>query len=164
MKRRMFVASFALAVLTVVGLAGPAIAEEFVPFYGALEGDDQVVVPPPSAVIHGIGGGEATQLGRFTYDFQATVEFVPPPPTGMGTLTLTAANGDTIVAAVLGTSQPVIPGVVVLVTEEAMIVDGTGRFAGATGGFTITRLVYQATRLSIGTFEGAISTPGAGHP
>jgi hypothetical protein len=164
MKRRMFVASFALAVLTVVGLAGSAAAGEQVPFQGALEGNDELVVPPPLAVVHGVGGGQATQLGRFTYDFQATVDFrfTPPnPPRGVGTLTLTAANGDTLVAGVIGSSTPVIPGVLVMVVEEAIIVDGTGRFAGASGEFTITRLVYQDTRLTIGSFEGTISSPGA---
>ena len=164
MKRRMFVASLALAVLALVGLAGSAAAGEQVHFQGALEGNDELVVPPPLAVVHGVGGGEATQLGRFTYDFQATVNFVPPPPTGVGTLTLTAANGDTLVAGVIGSSTPVIPGVLVLVTEEAIIVDGTGRFAGASGEFTIVRLVYQETRFTIGSFEGTISSPGVNNP
>ena len=165
MKRRMFVASLALAALTVVGLAGSAAAGELVYFQGTLEGDDRLLVfPPPIAVVHGVGGGEATQLGRFTYDLQATVTFVPPPPTGVGTLTLTAANGDTLVAGIMGTSRPIIPGVLVLVTEEATIVDGTGRFDGASGSFTIVRLVYQDTRFTIGSFEGAISSPGANSP
>ena len=74
MKRRLFVASLALAALAVVGLAGSAAAGEFVPFQGVLEGIDELVAPPPSAVIHGVGRGQATQLGRFTYDFDATVE------------------------------------------------------------------------------------------
>jgi hypothetical protein len=162
MKRRMFASSLALAVVAALGLASPAVAQVQVPFRGTLEGDDQLVVPPPVATVHGIGGGEATHLGRFAYDLQATVDFRFPPPVGVGTLTLTSANGDTLVAGILGSSRPVIPGVVVLVTEEAVIVDGTGRFAGATGSFTIMRLVYQADRFTIGSFEGAISIPGNG--
>jgi hypothetical protein len=159
MKRHSFAATFALAVVVFLGLTGLTVAGEQVTFKGSLEGDEETLVPPPSAVFHGIGGGQATQLGRFTYDFLATVEFVPPPPTGDGILTLTAANGDTIVAATLGSSQVIIPGELVLVTEEAIIFDGKGRFAGATGAFTIKRLKYQITGVTIGSFEGTISAP-----
>ena len=165
MNRRMLVAGFALAVLAAMGLASPVAAGESVPLQGTLEGIDQNLTPPPLVEIHGVGGGEATQLGRFTYDLQATVDFsqTPPnPPQGVGTLILTAANGDTLVAGILGSSAPVIPGQLILVTELAVIIDGTGRFAGATGEFTITRLVYQDTRFTIGSFAGAISVPGAG--
>ena len=165
MNRRMLVASFALGMLAAMGLASPVAAGEFVPLQGRLEGIDQNLTPPPLVEIHGVGGGEATQLGRFTYDFQATVDFsqTPPnPPKGIGTLILTAANGDTLVAGVIGASRPIIPGELVEVTELAIVIDGTGRFAGATGEFTLTRLVYQDTRFTIGFFEGAISIPGAG--
>jgi hypothetical protein len=159
MKRHSFAAALALAVVAVLGLAGITVAGEQVPFKGSLKGDEEMLVPPPSAVFHGIGGGQATQLGLFTYDFLATIEFVPPPPTGEGILTLTAANGDTVVATTSGSSQVIIPGELVLITEEAIIIDGTGRFARATGGFTITRLKYQITGITIGSFEGAISAP-----
>jgi hypothetical protein len=167
MKRRMLVASFALAVLGAMGLASPVVAGEFVPLQGTLEGIDQNLTPPPLVEIHGVGEGEATQLGRFTYDFQATVDLrnTPPnPPQGVGTLILTAANGDTLVAGVIGASRPIIPGELVEVTEQAIVIDGTGRFAGATGEFTLTRLVYQDTRFTIGSFEGVISAPGTGRP
>jgi hypothetical protein len=160
MKRRRCPARFALAVLVAVGLVAPAAAGEFVPLRGTLEGNDQLVVPPPLATIHGIGFGEATELGRFAYDLNATVDFRVPPPHGVGVLTLAAANGDMLIAETDGFSTPVIPGILVLVTEEATIVDGTGRFANASGRFTITRLVYQDTRFTIGSFEGVISTPG----
>lgn len=160
MKRRMFVAGFAFAVLAVTIFAGPAAAGEFVPFKGTLEGDDQLIVPPPIAMVDGIGEGQATGLGRFSYELLATVDFRFPPPHGVGILTLTAADGSTLVAEIEGFSTPVIPGVLVQVMEEAVIVDGTGRFAGASGSFTIERLVYQDTRLTVGSFEGIISNPG----
>jgi hypothetical protein len=77
---------------------------------------------------------------------------------------LTAANGDTLVADVLGISTPVIPGVLILIEEEALVVGGTGRFAGASGSFSITRLKYQDTGRTIGSFEGTISAPAGGSP
>jgi hypothetical protein len=140
-----------------------AHAKEQVPFKGTLDGDYTVVVnpgPPPIGTFEGSGAGKATHLGNFTYEFPHEVNFGELPPLGMGTYTFTAANGDTIVADFVGFSTPVEPGVV-LVEEVAVIVDGTGRFAGATGSITITRLVDQVNRTTIGSFTGTISSPGA---
>jgi hypothetical protein len=41
---------------------------------------------------------------------------------------------------------------------------GIGRFVGATGSFTVERLFNQVTGLTTGSFEGTISSPGAGKP
>jgi hypothetical protein len=160
MIRRMHVAGLVLAALAITSLAGSAAAGEFVPFKGTLEGDDQVIAPPPLALIDSVGEGQATVLGRFTYQLLATVDFTSLPPQGEGRLMLTAANGDTLFAETEGFSVPIIPGVLVLVMEEAVIVGGTGRFEGAGGSFTIERLVDQDTRLTIGSFEGTITNPG----
>ena len=46
--------------------------------------------------------------------------------------------------------------------KTAVITGGTGRFAGAQGSFTIMRLVEQATGDTSGSFEGTITSPGAG--
>ena len=43
-----------------------------------------------------------------------------------------------------------------LVTQFYAITGGTGRFAGATGNFTVTRLVNNATGVSKGSFDGTI--------
>ena len=158
MKRRMLVMSLALAVLA-AGLAVPVVAGELVPFHGTLEGSEVVTGAPPLVSVQGSGGGEATQLGRYSYDLVATVDISNPPPKGVGTLTLTTANGDQLIAGFMGFSVPVIPGQIILITEEALIIDGTGRFAGATGSFTITRLKNQITGETFGSFEGEISTP-----
>jgi hypothetical protein len=164
MKRRTFAAGLALALWALVGLAGPATAGEQVPFHGRLDGVELVLAPPPNVILIGTGGGEASHLGRFEYNLDATVDFTQLPPLGDGYLTLTAANGDTLVADVLGISTPVIPGVLILIEEEALVVCGTGRFAGATGSFSITRLKYQDTGRTIGSFNGTISAPGSGSP
>ena len=50
MLRRMVAARFALAVLVVLGLAGPVAAGEQVPFKGAYEGEDTWVTIPTTAV------------------------------------------------------------------------------------------------------------------
>ena len=45
---------------------------------------------------------------------------------------------------------------------DTLCTGGTGRFAGATGEFTVERLVDTATGETEGSFEGTISSPGAG--
>ena len=50
---------------------------------------------------------------------------------------------------------------VLLSVETATITGGTGRFAGATGSFTVERLLNLDTFLTTVSFEGTISSPGA---
>ena len=50
---------------------------------------------------------------------------------------------------------------VLSIIETAHITGGSGRFAGATGSFTIKRLGGGTTGMTIGYFTGTISTPGA---
>jgi hypothetical protein len=64
--------------------------------------------------------GQATQLGQFEMVIEAVVDFGTRPPTGQGTVTFTAANGDTLVADFTGFSALVEPGLV-LITEHAVI-------------------------------------------
>ena len=71
----------------------------------------------------------------------------------------TAANGDTVSGTFTGHAQP---GPLVSITEDATITAGTGRFAGATGSFVIDRVFDPATRTTTGSFEGSISSTGAG--
>jgi hypothetical protein len=103
--------------------------------------------------------GTATHLGNLELVEEDVVDFGTVPPTGVGTATFVAANGDTLVADTIGYSSPVEPGVV-LITEHAVITGGTGRFAGATGSFTVERLFNLVTLETIGSFEGTISRPG----
>ncbi|MGD9853851.1 MAG: hypothetical protein AB7U20_02775 [Planctomycetaceae bacterium] len=163
MQRRSITVGFAMAVLAVLGLATSASAGKQVPFKGSLEGSFDVSVdpgPPPVGTFDGSGEGHATHLGHFTYEFPHMVNFGSVPPMGIGVYTFTAANGDTLEAEFTGFSTPVEPGVV-FVVEEAVITGGTGRFTGASGEFTVERLVDQIGRTTIGSFDGTISSVGA---
>ena len=82
--------------------------------------------------------------------------------TATGTYEFTAANGDTLTADVVGRAMPTgTPGVLAIV-EVATITGGTGRFAGATGSFTVERLYDTVNLTTTGSFEGTISVSGAG--
>lgn len=146
--------------------AGPArqeTAADSLPFKGTLEGRHirRTPVDPPVVIDRFEAEGQSTQLGRFELVIEATVNFGTRPVTGAGTYTFTAANGDQLVADQTGSSRLVVPGTV-LITEIAIIDPNrsTGRFAGATGTFTVERLADAATGvggLTGGTFEGTIS-------
>jgi hypothetical protein len=160
----------ALAIVVVAGLAGPALAGEPLPFKGNFEGlhVSRTPLDPPRFFDVFEFTGEATQLGRFEMVIETVVDFGTRPVTGAGTVSLTAANGDTLVADITGSSALVAPGLV-LITELAIIDPdrSTGRFAGATGTFTIERLADAATGVTgvtAGSFEGAISLATAVKP
>lgn len=152
----------ALAIVVVAGLAAPAQAGKPLPFKGGLEGRHVSRTPldPPRFFDVFEATGQATQLGQFDMVIETVVDFGTRPVTGEGTVTFTAANGDTLVADITGFSALVEPGLV-LITEAAVIDPdrSTGRFAGATGTFTIERLADAATGVTgvtAGSFEGTI--------
>jgi hypothetical protein len=63
-----------LTALTLLPVAYPAMAEDQVPFKGALEGvDTGIPQVPPFASVTVEAAGNATQLGNFTYLGQFTV-------------------------------------------------------------------------------------------
>lgn len=136
-------------------------AVQSVPFKGNFEGTQtSTPLQPPLAFVDGSATGNATHLGRFTVEFPHTVNFVTR--TGKGTFTFTAANGDTLTADFTGQAQP---GPIVSIVEHATITGGTGRFAGATGSFTVQRVFDPASGTTSGSFTGTISSPpGAGNP
>jgi hypothetical protein len=134
-----------------------------VPFKGRWEGAVTARTPLPGFLsISFEGTGNATHLGRFTVEIRIVLSTTDRTLTG--TYEFTAANGDTLTAAVTGKSPLTPPGVPQTSVETATITGGTGRFASASGSFTAERVVDTATFVSTGSFEGTISSPGAGNP
>jgi hypothetical protein len=153
-----------LVVLAVIGLAGPAVAGHLVPFKGRLEGVVTITPVNPPFIVDVLvsASGNATHLGRFTLAIPHQVNRATG--TAIGTFQFTAANGDTLSADFSGQSMPTpTPGVIYIV-ETATITGGTGRFAGSTGSFTCERLFDTVNLNTIGSFDGRISSPGAGNP
>jgi hypothetical protein len=129
-----------------------------VPFKGSLDG--QYGTPAGAfPLIHEsiVATGHATHLGSYTLRIDETVNLLEASATG--TFTFTAANGDTVFGTFTGHAQL---GPLVSIVEDASVLGGTGRFAGAEGSFSIDRVFDPVKRTTTGSFEGAISSPGAG--
>jgi len=124
------------------------------PFQGSFTRESFAVFEPPiTLVITGTQTGMATHLGQFTATSVDRVNTTNN--TATGTLNFTAANGDSLLTTTNGgqTESDV--------TLNARIVGGTGRFAGATGTFTvhITETIDFVTNTATGSgaFEGTIN-------
>lgn len=170
MNRFRTAAGLALTIAIIAGIACPALASEPLPFKGSFEGlhvSRTPIVPPTFFDVFEVAG-QATQLGQFELVIEAVVNLGVRPVTAEGTHTFTAANGDVLVADFTGFSALVVPGLV-LITENATIDPdrSTGRFAGATGTFTVERLADAATGVggvTMGTFQGTITLADQSQP
>src|SRR5262245_48120697 len=149
---------FTFAAFALLGLAGPAAAEEQVPLKGRLGGVVTITpLDPPFVSVEVDAVGSATQLGQFTLEIPHIVNRANR--TAVGSYVFVAANGDTLTAEFTGQAVPTeIPGVL-YIEETATITGGTGRFAGATGSFSVDRWFDTVAGTTIGSFEGTISRP-----
>ena len=152
---RLFVGLVAAFAISLASVAVSATAAE-TPFKGtvnAVETGTFVPGVPPTRLLVRDGTGTATYLGKYTEHITMQIDLLTRH--SMGSATFTAANGDTLTATVEGQATPASPGVLSIV-EVYTITGGTGRFADATGSFTLNSTVDQATGVSSGTFSGAI--------
>ena len=131
----------------------------WLPLRGSFTTADQGVVAPPNIRIQGTGEGNGTHLGRFTVRITQVVNLATA--TGTGTFDFTAANGDQLFTTTAGGEDRFTPPNVSHVTLVATIVGGTGRFASASGTFTMERtaIIDFATgaSTSTGSFDGYIT-------
>jgi len=101
--------------------------------------------------------GNATHLGTFS---ARSVDNVTAT-SGIGTWDFTAANGDQLFSETESVENAFEPPNISHVTLDARIVGGTGRFAGASGQFTIQ--FVEAINFAAcsgegqGTFEGQLN-------
>ena len=82
--------------------------------------------PPTIVDVLVEGTGNATHLGKFTFDIPHRVNRATR--TASGSYHFTAANGDTLSADFTGQSMPTATLGVISITETATITGGTGRF------------------------------------
>jgi len=142
-------AASSVSLLTVVGGAGAAQT----PFKGTVRAAETVVVVPPTASLTRDGTGTSMYLGKFAEHIVMTIDL--PTMSSTGAATFTAANGDTLTSTVVGQATPT-GATTFSIVEVYTITGGTGRFAGATGTFTLESTVDDATGVSTGTFSGVI--------
>ncbi len=117
-KRHALVVAFALCVVVLVALGAPQKSVER-PF--KIDGYLAATINTKTGAGVGVDWGEATHVGR--YENAMTLQYFPQDHvTGSGTLT--AANGDKLFW--------------IRADHVFTFTGGTGRFAGATGGFVIT--------------------------
>lgn len=149
--------------LLVVALAGTALAtpakaeKKELPFKGTLQSVETFVVAPPIMSVTANGSGNATHLGQFAISYEVEVNL--ETLSGEGSAQLVAANGDILYANISGQATPTGTTDVFNVVEEFTITGGTGRFANASGSFTLNRVVNITTGVTSGRFDGSIVIP-----
>jgi hypothetical protein len=160
MKQRFYGIRLLVTALAALTLSGPARAGEQVPFKGKQSGVMmQTGFSFPFVTTSVVGEGQATHVGRFTMIWQVVVDVITGYATGVATLT--AANGDLLFLTMVGppTTDPTRGA------AEFTIVGGTGRFQGATGGYTeqieFAFPFYVSPNTFTEVFEGTISSPGS---
>jgi hypothetical protein len=160
MKKLLVSTAVALLLVIVVAsatFAAPAAGERQLPLKGQLQGTETDTFFPTMFVVDGTGSGNATQLGRYTINFQAEVDL--NTLSSSTSATLIAANGDRIFGEGWGQGTPTDDPNLASVVENFTITGGTGRFAGASGNFKLERLVHLDSGFSSGTISGMIVLP-----
>jgi len=137
--------ALALGVLVVLGVASAPAAQHTTTVPFRAEGT-ATLTPGMDGQLHINGAGEATHLGR--YAASGTQAFqIGMPPTFVGDVTLTAANGDELHITVTGVLTSFFPNPAG--EGQYQITGGTGRFEGAsgTGSFDANteRAIYEGT-------------------
>jgi hypothetical protein len=146
-----------LMVLASSVFAAPTVSERELLLKGSLQDTETQQVVFPTIFVNGTGAGNATQLGLFTISYQAQLNI--PTLSATTSATVVAPDGSSLFGEGTGQGTPTgTPGIVSIV-ETYTITGGTGRFVGATGTFTVERLIDRATLTSSGTIRGTIVLP-----
>ncbi len=141
-----------------VALSGPAVNAGRVSFNGTWEANE-VSTPfgDPSIGFFSNGQGTltSTELGQLALYLTVLVDL--DTLDGVGRARLIDANGDSIFTCGTGHADPVTEDPPVFhITGTDTVTGGTGRYADATGSFTVDRMIDLSTGDSSGTFNGVI--------
>jgi hypothetical protein len=164
------------AMILTAALAVPEAAAsscaDFAPgcFKGTFQGEDTHLTLPagaPIVVINTTATGTGTHLGRFTLRREITGDLTNFSATGSAEWI--AANGDSIYTTISGQAElSDIGGGSLRVTEVHTITEGTGRFTGIQGSFTVELFhILEVSSVAgdiethdiFGSFHGAIAFP-----
>jgi hypothetical protein len=143
--------------LTATFTGSATAAQHPLPFRGFYEQVEDQVVVFPLLHLDIRAAGNATHLGNFTMTGKGTINLLTLSNVGPGASQFIAANGDKISTSVVGQATPTGVPDQLSIVEIHTITGGTGRFAGASGAFTVLRLLNTITDVSAATFEGTIT-------
>ena len=126
-------------------------------FKGVMQSNETYSTAFHALFVTGKGSGEATELGRFTASYQMEANLIDMSV--IESVSFTATNGDSLQANAVGQAiEDRTPGMFKVV-EIYTITGGTGRFAGASGTWTMNRLLSFTAGVATSTFEGYILLP-----
>ena len=137
--------------------AAPAEGVRQLLLKGSVQDTETQQVVFPTIFVNGTGSGNATQLGLYTISYHAQLNI--PTLSATTSATLVAADGSSLFGEGTGQGTPTATPGIVSIVETYTITGGTGRFAGATGNFTVERVINRATLVSSGTIGGTIVLP-----
>lgn len=127
------------------------------PFNGTVQSTETSVKVFPIMSATATGSGSATQFGSFSTRYQVEINLLDLSSTESAEFIGT--NGDSLHAEAVGqATENRTPGMLNLV-DIYKITGGTGRFSGASGTFTLNRLVSVTTGAASSTFEGYLLLP-----
>ena len=158
-----------LAVSAALAWSGPAAAS-VQPFSGTIHNVTSPGAPggrcgaPPVLTL--VFTPESTigtsNLGAFAVTASHCVTPTPPVTNYGGGLFSWAFEDGGVLEGTYSGTVTLIPGQPAQTVQDYVVTGGTGRFAGATGSFTVERLYDPAAGTTSGSFAGVISSPGAG--
>jgi len=146
-----------LIVLASTVFAAPTASGQQLLLKGSMQTAETQQAIFPTLYVSAMGSGNATQLGLFTISSQAQVNI--PTLASSTSTTLVAADGSSLFGVGTGQGTPTATPGIVSIVETYTITGGTGRFAGASGSFTVERVLNRATGVSTGTLNGTIVRP-----
>lgn len=146
-----------MIVLASTVFAAPTASERELLLKGSVQDTETQQVVFPTIFVNGMGSGNATQLGLYTISYQAQLNI--PTLSATTSATVVAADGSSLFGQGTGQGTPTATPGIVSIVETYTITGGTGRFEGATGNFTVERVLDRATLTSSGTISGTIVLP-----
>jgi hypothetical protein len=160
-RRRLARAGLLCVAITALALPVQALASAQVPLEGRDSGSFTLTADGCGTGVFAVAvddAGQATHLGAYAYHSNecfnaATGEY-------SGAFTMTAANGDMISGTYAGVVVSVV-GDLGFYEQDNVITAGTGRFAGASGGFHLSGIANLATLESSQRLSGTVSSPGS---
>ena len=101
------------------------------------------------------GTGQGTPIGKST--FAALAKYTPPDFNLTGNGVITSENGDRIFASIEGMGPVIDSTGAIVLTYNATIIGGTGRYMGATGGWVTIAHASIYTTTGIDSLKGTIT-------